>query len=303
MRKAAVIFALLFVSAASWAQSTVKDGMARLEKQYGVRFVYDASLNLGTPAGSEEASSLTEALSRLFGTGEIQYELKGNYVILKKARRFTVSGTITDASTGETLIGAGVFSGAGSASPDGLEVVFYTGVTPIPAHIFDTASIDEYGKGNQPYAYVTSVICAPTVNEVGNCAFRSCQSLETVQFYGKDAAFGESVFDKCISPSFCISAPDGGAIRTYAEENKLTFKTFSGNEVLPEIGEPETAVPAQQEAETAGESSTVEPKADSADKAKTDISSDSAEPESWTCPNGHTGNTGRFCPVCGSEKP
>lgn len=111
MRKAAVIFALLFVSAASWAQSTVKDGMARLEKQYGVRFVYDASLNLGTPAGSEEASSLTEALSRLFGTGEIQYELKGNYVILKKARRFTVSGTITDASTGETLIGAGVFYG------------------------------------------------------------------------------------------------------------------------------------------------------------------------------------------------
>ena len=199
--------------------------------------------------------------------------------------------------------GAGVFSGAGSASPDGLEVVFYTGVTRIPAHIFDTASIDEYGKGNQPYAYVTSVICASTVKEVGNCAFRSCQSLETVQFYGKDAAFGESVFDKCISPSFCISAPDGGAIRTYAEENKLTFKTFSGNEVLPEIGEPETAVPAQQEAETAGESSTVEPKADSADKAKTDISSDSAEPESWTCPNGHTGNTGRFCPVCGSEKP
>ena len=28
-----------------------------------------------------------------------------------------------------------------------------------------------------------------------------------------------------------------------------------------------------------------------------------AEEDTWTCPNGHEGNTGKFCPECGAEKP
>jgi len=28
-----------------------------------------------------------------------------------------------------------------------------------------------------------------------------------------------------------------------------------------------------------------------------------ASEETWTCPNGHEGNTGKFCPECGAEKP
>ena len=77
MRKTIVLLALLFVSALSWAQSTLKDEMARVEKQYGVRFIYDASLNLGVPA-TQKATSLTEALSQLFANGEIQYDIKGS---------------------------------------------------------------------------------------------------------------------------------------------------------------------------------------------------------------------------------
>ena len=110
MRKILTMCALLLVSAASWAQSTLLGEMSKLEKQYGVHFVYDASLNLNVPA-RQESTSLEDALSQLFSANGIRYEIKGQYVVLKKTRRFTVSGTITDDSTGETLIGAGVFCG------------------------------------------------------------------------------------------------------------------------------------------------------------------------------------------------
>ena len=78
--------------------------------------------------------------------------------------------------------GCGVFSGAGSSSPTGLKVVFGEGVARIPDHLFDTASLNEYGKNGYPCASVTEVEISDGVKEIGVCAFRSCGLLEKVTF-------------------------------------------------------------------------------------------------------------------------
>ena len=51
--------------------------------------------------------------------------------------------TVTGVNTYSGNTGAGVFSGAGSASPNGLEVIFGDKVTKVPENLFDTASLDE----------------------------------------------------------------------------------------------------------------------------------------------------------------
>ena len=112
MRRVILTAVLLLVGAALWAQTTLKSGMAALEKKYGVRFVYEASLPLNGRVETPSGTTLEECLRQLFDGSEIRYEIKGKYVVLRKVRKVTVSGHVTDASSGETLIGAGVFSGS-----------------------------------------------------------------------------------------------------------------------------------------------------------------------------------------------
>ena len=111
MKRVMLTAVLLLASAALWAQTTLKNGMAALEDKYGVRFVYDASLPLEGRVESVTGTDLEECLEQLFAGRDIRYEIKGNHVVLRKVRKVTLSGYVTDASTGETLIGAGVFSG------------------------------------------------------------------------------------------------------------------------------------------------------------------------------------------------
>ena len=51
MKRVIMTAVLLLVGAALWAQTTLKSGMAALEKKYGVRFVYEASLPLEAKSG------------------------------------------------------------------------------------------------------------------------------------------------------------------------------------------------------------------------------------------------------------
>ena len=111
MKRVMLTAVLLLASAALWAQTTLKNGMAALEEKYGVRFVYDASLPLEGRVESVTGTDLEECLEQLFAGRDIRYEIKGNHVVLRKVRKVTLSGYVTDATTGETLIGAGVFSG------------------------------------------------------------------------------------------------------------------------------------------------------------------------------------------------
>ena len=115
IRKTLPTVVLLLVATGLWAQTTLREGMAALEQRYGVHFVYDAALPLEKKARQAEGVTLEQALNSLFEGPDIRYEIKGNHVVLRKVRKVTISGLITDAATGETLIGAGATVGRDGA--------------------------------------------------------------------------------------------------------------------------------------------------------------------------------------------
>ena len=131
---------LCFTSLSLMAQDSLLGRMEQLRERYGVHFIYDASLQ-GTLTSSRTESApavtlpLEEALRQTFVGTAVNWQLHGNSVILKAApapvrvRRFAISGHITDAETGETLIGAGVLSGRTGAVTN--EFGFYS--LPLPA--------------------------------------------------------------------------------------------------------------------------------------------------------------------------
>ena len=120
-----LILLLHLVVSDLYAQTAPDAALARLRDRYGVRFVYDAAL--ADAVGRETAGvdlpatlSLEEALDRIFADSGIAWQVRGRSVILKAAparqvaprvRRVTLSGHITDAASGETLIGAGILTG------------------------------------------------------------------------------------------------------------------------------------------------------------------------------------------------
>lgn len=115
IRKTLATVFLLLVATGLWAQTTLRERMAALEQKFGVHFVYDAALPLEKKAGQAEGVTLEQALESLFEGTDIRYEIKGNHVVLRKVRNVTISGLITDAATGETLIGAGATVGRDGA--------------------------------------------------------------------------------------------------------------------------------------------------------------------------------------------
>ena len=115
IRKTLPIVVLLLAATGLWAQTTLREGMAALEQKYGVHFVYDAALPLEKRAGKVDGATLEQALDSLFEGTDIRYEVNGNHVVLRKVRKVTISGLITDAATGETLIGAGATVGRDGA--------------------------------------------------------------------------------------------------------------------------------------------------------------------------------------------
>ena len=115
IRKTLATVFLLLVATGLWAQTTLREGMAALEQKFGVHFVYDAALPLEKKAGQADGTTLEQMLESLFEGTDIRYEIKGNHVVLRKVRNVTISGLITDAATGETLIGAGATVGRDGA--------------------------------------------------------------------------------------------------------------------------------------------------------------------------------------------
>ena len=115
IRKTLPIVVLLLAATGLWAQTTLREGMAALGQKFGVHFVYDAALPLEKKAGQVDGTTLEQALESLFEGTDIRYEIKGNHVVLRKVRKVTISGLITDAATGETLIGAGATVGRDGA--------------------------------------------------------------------------------------------------------------------------------------------------------------------------------------------
>ena len=97
------------------AQSTIRQQMAQLQEQYGVDFVYDASLPLDAAYRGDtlRALPLEQALDQLFARTSITYNVQGRHVLLKRVRNvpaktYTVSGHVRD-QQGELLINATVY--------------------------------------------------------------------------------------------------------------------------------------------------------------------------------------------------
>lgn len=194
--------------------------------------------------------------------------------------------------------GAGVFSGAGSASTAGLKVSFGDKVTKIPDHLFDTASIDEYGHNGYAYAFVTEVDVPASVVDIGAYAFNNCQSLQTARFHGIDAMFAEGAFALCTSPDFHFECLPGGFVEWFAQNEGIACTE------LQETAEPEAAAGP----EAAAAPVAVEPEVNAAPVAAEPETAEAPEASvaadgTWTCSNGHTGNTRAFCPECGEPRP
>ena len=91
----------------------------------------------------------------------------------------------------------GVFSGAGSASPNGLKVVFGKKVEKIPDYLFDTASIGTDRHSGHAYAYITEIEFSDSVMEIGTCAFRNCRELEELTTGEYITGIGSCAFWGC----------------------------------------------------------------------------------------------------------
>jgi len=115
----------LTIPASTTAQDkTIKEQMDWLHKTKGVNFVYDSSINLDRTFKRKtvDGANLNQTLKLMFEDADIEYEVKGKYVVLKKKskkkkkpqvqeksikakRSYTLSGYIKD-QNGETLINA-----------------------------------------------------------------------------------------------------------------------------------------------------------------------------------------------------
>lgn len=134
--KRILILLLILFSAPAFSQESLKARMDRIEKDFGVSFVYASSLSpeLRTVLSNEYGDDLSGALASSFkGTG-IRYKIHRGNVILSvdrsgKAAKSTVCGLVTDAGSGEILIGASVIVTRPGGAPVGAvtnEYGFYT---------------------------------------------------------------------------------------------------------------------------------------------------------------------------------
>lgn len=94
--------------------------LAEIERQTGYTFSYESALLTGSAAVTLhlEQVTLPECLQALFSSGVIRgntpgaihWQIRGRHIILTRASgRATISGTVQDAVTGETLVGATLY--------------------------------------------------------------------------------------------------------------------------------------------------------------------------------------------------
>ncbi len=115
--KSLLLAAILLLGGISSAQEkiTVREMMKNLESEHDINFVYDSGLNLNVPSAGTRAEQgdIDKELESIFMYSGIDWKRDGKYVVLTQRKSITISGHITDAQSGETLIAAGVLSDAG----------------------------------------------------------------------------------------------------------------------------------------------------------------------------------------------
>ncbi|MDR0766153.1 MAG: TonB-dependent receptor [Odoribacteraceae bacterium] len=91
----------------------VEQAIAGIERESGMHFSYPSSLLSHFPVvtGDFRQATLRQVLDGIFASRGIRYKIQGEYIILgrgKRRRTIVVSGTVRDAESRETLIGATV---------------------------------------------------------------------------------------------------------------------------------------------------------------------------------------------------
>ncbi len=117
LTKAIITFLIAFIAPFATAQTTLREVMRGLEERHDISFVYESGLEIRLAYRGAEPSSenVDNDLNTIFTGSGIDWKRNGKYVVLTPRKPITVSGHITDAQTGETLIAAGVLSDAGSS--------------------------------------------------------------------------------------------------------------------------------------------------------------------------------------------
>ena len=125
MKYRLILLLLLSQLLPAFAQDSLLQRMEQLREQYDIRFIYDATLRTRLEQSREMGAlsaglPLEEALRQSFQDSGLRWERRGRNVVLRltpaaapkapRPRRVTLSGHITDAASGETLIGAGIRS-------------------------------------------------------------------------------------------------------------------------------------------------------------------------------------------------
>ncbi|MDZ7682759.1 MAG: SusC/RagA family TonB-linked outer membrane protein [Fodinibius sp.] len=97
---------------------SLKESLQRLEDKYNVSFIYESHLVEGKIVSQNDlkAASLQKVFARLLEVSNLTYEqigrrsflLSANTVASQKAAEATVTGTVTDGSTGNTLPGVNI---------------------------------------------------------------------------------------------------------------------------------------------------------------------------------------------------
>jgi hypothetical protein len=88
---------------------TIKEQMELVHKLHQINFIYDSSLNVDVPYQGKplQGLNLGQSLQELFGTTDLKWEIRGNYILLNKKKKYTVSGYVYR-QNGEPLINATV---------------------------------------------------------------------------------------------------------------------------------------------------------------------------------------------------
>lgn len=88
---------------------TIKEQMDLIHKLHQVNFVYDSSLNVDIPYQGKplQELDLRQSLQELFRKTDFKWEVRGEYVLLNKMKKYTVSGYVYQ-ENGEPLINATV---------------------------------------------------------------------------------------------------------------------------------------------------------------------------------------------------
>jgi len=119
---------------------SLKDLIAQIENLTGYRVVYGEDIHLKSPVNIYITDQTVESiLKEVLKNQGIDFEIQTSHIILKKQpeinkpvtkRRFTISGYITDQVTGETLIGANIYSSVGGEGTFSNEYGFYSLTIP-----------------------------------------------------------------------------------------------------------------------------------------------------------------------------